>query len=189
MDSIGNRRFEIFDAIISRFDPGKLVDLGAGHGKFSVRAADRGWNVTAVDARDERFPADLRIKWVREDIRTFDVKGFDIVVCLGLFYHLTLDDQLELLRRCSGTTLIVDTHVDSGKPTQPLSERQIIRGYEGRLFYEETQHATASWENTHSFWPTTECFYRMLNDAGYAVILTSEPWYQSDRTFWLALPG
>jgi SAM-dependent methyltransferase len=189
MDPIGARRFEIYDALLGRFQPGRLVDLGAGHGKFSMHAADKGWSVTAIDARAERFPDDARVTWMTKDIRTADLSTFDMIVCLGLFYHLTLDDQIGLLRRCSGRPLIIDTHVDSGQPTQPLSERQFFGEYEGRLFYEEQQYATASWENEHSFWPTTECFYKMLNDAGYSVVLASEPWYQSDRTFWLALPG
>jgi SAM-dependent methyltransferase len=189
MDPISARRFQLFDTLLAQFTPGKLLDLGAGHGKFSLRAADTGWSVTAVDARNERFPADSRVHWITSDIRQFNPFGFDVIACLGLFYHLTLADQIDLLGRSAPTPLIIDTHLDTGKPTQPLGERQLFEGYEGRLFFEELRYPTASWENEYSFWPTPEAFYRMLNEAGYQVVLTSEPWYQSDRTFFLALPG
>ena len=62
------RRMQLFDALIGRFPEGRLVDLGAGHGQFSLRAADAGWSVTAVDARETRFPPDDRITWVRQDV-------------------------------------------------------------------------------------------------------------------------
>jgi SAM-dependent methyltransferase len=189
MDPIGQRRFQIFDALLQNFAPGHLVDLGAGHGKFSVRAANAGWAVTAVDARNERFPSDPRVVWKTQDVRDAELKDFDLIVCLGLFYHLTLSDQVDLLRRAGGKPLIIDTHLDTGRPTQPLGERQMFEGYEGRLFYEELQYATASWENEYSFWPTPASFYRMLGEAGYGVVLATEPWYQSDRTFFLALPS
>lgn len=187
--ALGERRLQIFQGLLRVLRPGRLVDIGAGHGKFSVLAADEGWDVTAVDARDERFPPDPRVAWVRQDVREHVLEGYDLIVCLGLMYHLTLDDQLDLLRRAAGIPLIIDTHLDTGRPTQPLSEQVTINGYTGRMFVEETQYATASWGNRQSFWATVPDFHRMLNENGYPTILTVEPWYQSDRTFFLALPG
>jgi hypothetical protein len=67
MDPIGARRFQLFDTLLGRFTPGKFLDLGAAHGKFSLRAADTGWSVTAVDARNDRFPADSRVHWITSD--------------------------------------------------------------------------------------------------------------------------
>ncbi len=82
---IGTWRLEIADQLLSLFPPGRVIDLGAGHGLFSQLAADRGWDVTAVDARTERFPDDDRIRWIRGDIRDVEVSSFDVVLCLGLF--------------------------------------------------------------------------------------------------------
>ena len=64
---------------------------------FSIAAADAGWRVTALDARGDRFPEDGRVDWQVGDVRSADLGGYDVVACLGLFYHLTVDDQLDLL--------------------------------------------------------------------------------------------
>src|SRR5699024_587042 len=71
--TLAARRHILFDAALRAVVPGKLIDLGAGHGGYSRRAADAGWKVTAVDARDIRFPNDDRITWVRQDIRECDL--------------------------------------------------------------------------------------------------------------------
>jgi hypothetical protein len=189
VDPIGNRRLQIFRTLTARFPAGRLLDLSAGHGRFSQTAADAGWRVTAVDARGDRFPDDHRVDWVVGDVRDVQVQGYDLIACLGLFYHLTLEDQLSLLARCAGTALVLDTHVDNGRPTQPLSGPVELGEYRGRLFGEELQYSTAAWGNEQSFWPDLESFQRMLASAGYGVVLECAPWYVSDRTFWLALPS
>jgi len=185
----GDRRTDIYERILEQFRPGRLADLGAGHGTFSILAAEKGWEVTAIDARTERFPDDPRVTWVHSDVREADLSGFDLVVCLGLFYHLTLADQLDLLKRCSGTPLLIDTHLAVGVSTFPLSEEVSSDGYTGRLFDEVLSSALASWVNEKSFWPDRESFWKMLEDNGYGIIMTVEPWYLPDRTFFLCLPG
>jgi hypothetical protein len=185
----GDRRTDIYERMLEQFRPGRLADLGAGHGSFSILAADKGWEVTAIDARTERFPDDPRVTWVHSDIREADLSGFDLIVCLGLFYHLTLADQLDLLKRCSGTPILIDTHLAVGVSTFPLSAEVTSDGYTGRLFDEVLSSHLASWVNEKSFWPNREGFWRMLEDNGYGVILTVEPWYLPDRTFFLCLPG
>lgn len=182
------KRGDIFVQLLSLFPAGRLVDLGTGHGGFAKLAKDRGWQVTAVDARDERWPADNRIEWVKCDIREFDLSGYDLICCLGLFYHLTCQDQLDFLRRASGTPLIIDTHVDAGAHKHKLGRRQISEeGFEGR-WREEPNKTTSSWGNRHAFWPTPAAFYKMLEANGYPVVLTTHPWHESDRTFFVALP-
>lgn len=188
-DEILRRRTTLFDAVLRQLPRGRLVDLGAGHGIFSIRAADAGWDVTAVDARTTRFPEDDRITWVHQDVREVDLQGYDLVLCLGLFYHLTLEDQVALLRKASGTPLLLDTHVATPDPTHPLSPPVKVGGYRGRLYSEKgwERRSTASWGNTESFWPRRGELYRMLGDHGYAVYAGS-PWVVRDRTFFLCLP-
>ena len=185
----GDRRTDIYQRMLEQFRPGKLADLGAGHGSFSILAADKGWEVTAIDARTERFPDDPRVTWVHSDVREVDLSGYDLIVCLGLFYHLTLADQLDLLKRCSGTPMLIDTHLAVGVSTMPLSAEVTSDGYTGRLYDEVLSSPLASWVNEKSFWPDRASFWRMLEDNGYGVVLTVEPWYLPDRTFFLCLPG
>jgi hypothetical protein len=185
------RRFELFDSLLRQVPTGRLVDLGAGHGAFSVRAADAGWDVTAVDARATRFPDDPRVTWIEKDVREVELEGFDLVLCLGLFYHLTVGDQVALLDRAAGRPLILDTHVATKNPTHPLSEPVTAGGYEGRLYDEKgwERRSTASWVNQESFWPTARELYRMLGEHGYPVVFEGVPRVLRDRTFFFCLPG
>ncbi|MGH8944249.1 MAG: class I SAM-dependent methyltransferase [Acidimicrobiia bacterium] len=184
----GRRRIEIFARLLGFFPPGKMIDLGAGHGKFSMLAADAGWEVTAVDARTDRNVPAPGVTWVESDVREVDVTGFDLVACLGLFYHLTVPDQIDLLARCRGMPMIIDTHLANGLSTHPLSEEVEELGFTGRL-YQEGTGLLSSWRNPQSFWPTPDSFHKMLDQAGYNLVLAVEPWYLPDRTFFLALPG
>jgi hypothetical protein len=184
----GALRKKWFRQMLGVFTPGRMVDLGAGHGAFSVIAADAGWQVTAVDARGDRYPDDGRIEWVVEDVRKTSIQGYDVVSCLGLFYHLTIDDQIGLLERCAGLPMILDTHVANDRRSPfTLSDEVVLRGYRGKLFKEELEASTASWENEHSFWPRPREMYRMFDDHGYDM-MAAVPWYMPTRTFWLCLP-
>jgi hypothetical protein len=174
-------RLEIFKHLIDPLTPGSLVDLGTGHGAFAVLAHDAGWNVTAVDARPDRWPETVGIQWIQKDVREFDPSGFDVVCMLGLLYHLEVEDQVLLLQRAAGTTLIIDTHVAEF----PVVD---VAGYQGQYFIELTDKPTASWNNERSFWPTEASFLRMLKDAGYSNVMKLDPPYYPFRTFYYC-PG
>lgn len=195
-DPEGALRIALFTDLLSRFHAGRLVDLGAGHGIFARVAADLGWEVTAVDARADRFPDDGRITWVHSDIRACVGQEFDadVVACLGLWYHLTLADQLALAACCAPRPLILDTHL--GMPSEadhPLHRRRLSRlrtqdGFQGRL-YREQRHdprGTAAYGNDHSFWPTPSSLERQLLDAGYDVVEQVSPAIAPDRRFFVA---
>lgn len=185
------RRLALFDQLLALVPAGRCVDLGAGHGKFSIRAREAGWDVVAVDARSERFPADEGIRFVHSDIRSFDLTGFDLILCLGLFYHLTLGDQIDLLDRARGTPLMLDTHVATGVYGDPgaLSEPVQLDGYEGVHYIEgDVNDPLASWGNEQSFWHTPDSLVRLLTDHGFPVVLSADPWVAPDRRFFLAVP-
>jgi hypothetical protein len=181
------RRLALFDQTLGFFPPGHLVDLGAGHGRFARWAATQGWRVTAVDARTVRFPRDrFGVSWVQSDVRDVDLSRFDVVACLGLFYHLSLDDQIDLLQRCTAP-LILDTHVGAGEHAHPVSAVVDAGAYRG-VWFREGDFATSSFGNPESFWPTPESLYEMLHDCGFPLVLTATPWHRTDRTFFVALP-
>lgn len=194
-DPVGALRIAQFASILSRFPVGHLVDLGAGHGIFARVAAGLGWRVTAVDARDERYPDDDRVQWVVSDVRAFDdYADADVVCCLGLWYHLTLDDQRELARRVAPRPLIIDTHVAT--PTLPpyqlsnerLSDLVTEDGFTGRVYDEGglESRPTASWGNTLSFWPSVASLETQLYQGGYEVVEQISPPSQADRGYFVA---
>ena len=192
-ESTGPLRFKWFHQMLGVFPVGRLIDLGSGHGEFSRAAAGAGWTVTALDARGDRYGTrDPGIDWQIGDVRDVDLSGFDVIACLGLFYHLTVEDQLSLLARAQGTPIILDTHVANNRPVpmeSKLSEPVTLHGYVGRLYTEPDQatNSPASWGNDQSFWPRTRDLYKMLDAHGYDV-LTATPWYLPSRTFFLCLP-
>lgn len=69
------RRIEVFEQMLRFWCPGRLVDLGAGHGIFSQVAAAAGWSVTAIDVRPDRFPDNPLITWIIQDIRETRLTG------------------------------------------------------------------------------------------------------------------
>ena len=183
-----DRRLTIFRDILRPMRPGRLLDLGTGHGAFAQIASELGWQVTAVDARTERMPMTRRIEWVQADVRTFDTSGYDCITLLGLLYHLEFQAVRDLLARCAGTPTILDTHhatlVDA-----------IEDGYEGRTFEEVADYTperlaetpTASWGNRTSWWPTRLALIRLLHDVGYQTVLVLDPPTTVNRTFYLCL--
>jgi hypothetical protein len=183
------RREDVLRELLALFPPGRLLDLACGSGLYSIAAHEMGWEVTAVDARTSRLPMTPGITWLQQDVRTTDVTGFDVVLVMGLLYHLELDDQLELLRRCSKTVTILDTH-HSNAPTH------LEGGYAGHTFHElpagrEAELAatpTAAWGNQTSFWATQPDLVRMLEDCGFRTVLALVPPNLSNRTFYLCLP-
>ena len=193
----------VFKMLLGLFKPGRLLDLGAGKGNFSIAAAQLGWQVTAVDARTVRWPdpdqvadpalaALIRdIAWVQADVRQFpiDPGEYDVICILGLLHHLEVADQIALLRRCAGTPLLIDTRIaKSNLDRSGPYEGMLIREH-GATREERDQVPTASWGNPLSFQHTEESLLRLARDAGYAKVMQMRPPHRNDYTFYLCLPG
>jgi SAM-dependent methyltransferase len=192
----------IFRALVALLKPGRMLDLGAGKGNFSLSAARLGWKVTAVDARTVRWPdaetesdstdADLirTIRWVQADVREFPIEEgeYDLICVLGLLHHLEVADQVALLKRCSTMPTLLDTRI-----AKALVD---IEGpYEGMLIRErgETREERdavpqASWGNPVSFQHTEESLLRLVLDCGYMKMMQMRPPHRPDYTFYLCLP-
>lgn len=196
------KRNQIFNSIVSPLKPGKMLDLGTGPGAFALLGADLGWKVTAVDARTVRMPdadsekdprrAELirSVEWVEADVRDyrFEEGDYDLICFLGLMHHLGVEDQLQMLRRCSGTLTLLSARVS---PEVVVTEG----AYEGSYFYEkgETREArdaipSAAWGNEVSFHPTEESLLRMLQDCGFTKVMAMRPPHNQNYSFYLCLP-
>lgn len=186
-DDIGVHRIATFAHILKHVvapEQRTLVDLGAGHCKFSVWATKLGFDVTAVDGRTERLPPDMgAIRFVEADVRTYDPRGHGVVAILGLLYHLELPDQESLLRRCRyGAPVIVETQVhvpemvaDDPKDWHAPVERD---GYHG-VDFPEGDNPMASIGNSTSFWHTEDSMVRLFERAGYAGMTVIDPIFRS----------
>jgi ubiquinone/menaquinone biosynthesis C-methylase UbiE len=194
-------RRQIFRSMISHLKPGQMLDLGAGSGSFSMAAAQLGWEVTAVDARtirmqeanaddnSERARLIRSIRWVESDVRDFPIEDgeYDLICVLGLMHHLEIEDQLNLMKRCSNTLTILDCKV--------APEIVVTEGpYEGFYYREmgETPEErdkipVASWGNETSFRHTEESLIRLLHNCGYDKVMAMRPPHHAAYTFYLAL--
>lgn len=185
---MGEPRLDVVRSLLAPMRPGRVLDIATGHGKFALLAHELGWDVTAMDVRTARMPTRPGITWTQGDVRTFDVSGYDLIMILGLLYHLDMDDQIDLLQRCSGTPLILDTHV-ALKVTGSRS------GYQGKVFLEVPELAaedhercdTASWGNKESWWTTQDELLRLLRDVGYRWTFPLTPSMSADRTLYYCL--
>lgn len=193
----------IFRALVALLKPGRMLDLGAGKGNFSLSAAELGWQVTAVDARTVRWPdpaaepdphlsALIRsIRWVQADVREFPIgQGeYDLICVLGLLHHLEVPDQVALLRRCSGAPTLLDTRIAKAiLDREGPYEGMLVREH-GETRDERDEVPTASWGNPVSFQHTEESLLRLVRDCGYSKMMQMRPPHRRDYTFYLCLPA
>jgi SAM-dependent methyltransferase len=170
----------------------RVLDLGALEGQFAIEFALQGANAVAIEGRETnaakaRVAAELlgleRLEIRVEDVRELSAERhgtFDVVLCLGLLYHLDADDLFPFIGRLAevcGSLLILDTHVG-------LSPRKVYRHdgheYRGISFAEHSSHASAaqrerllwaSLDNEKSFWPTRPSLLNALQRAGFTSVL------------------
>jgi len=202
-ENIGLYRLDTFRHLLRHVgDPrGKsLVDLAAGPCTFALHARMHGYAVTAVDFRTVRRPDPTTlgsIRFIQSDIRDFDLEGFDVILAFGIFYHLTLKDQIALLRRCTdASVLLVDTQIhDPRMPPEQTAPwwNQVVRqgDYEG-ILYPEKDTLMAAVGNPVSFWHTEASLLRLFGDCGFHEVTLVDPIYRSHygaRRFYVARPG
>lgn len=190
----------------------RVLDLGALEGLYGVELALSGAEVVFVEGREAsaeriRFAVEaLGIE--RAEVITQDVQNltrsehgeFDVVLCIGLLYHLDAPAVFELLEQISSVCrglLVLDTHIaieddelasfsDDVFWVDPraLSDvRSVIVGeqtYRGRDYREHEPDASAeqrlqatwaSLENDTSFWPTKPSLLNGLAAAGFTTVL------------------
>lgn len=139
----------------------RIADLGCLEGGFALALAQRGMNVTGVEARWKNFE---KVKLLKEhfglrnlsfqldDVKNFTSElfgTFDVTLALGILYHL--DKPGAWLRQVSAATrglLIVDSHyapadgaslalIDPRLGLGPLEKMKDGKEvYEGRWFFE-----------------------------------------------------
>ena len=173
-----------------------VIDLGCGGMAMTRRYRDRGFDVTAVDIRTDRNEGkDLTgIKFIQQDIRETDLSGYDVISHLGLLYHMTLKDQIDMLNRIpKGTITILETQIYEPNTVTPKGKPRLSTAkdgdYWGALWEEPGNDVpTASWNNATSFWHAPKSLYRMFRKTGFKTAMPIEPRFMSiyaSRGFYL----
>jgi SAM-dependent methyltransferase len=138
------------------------IDVACGLGYFSQFLKSLGFDVTAVDGRQQNVDEALRrnpnIRFQRfdaEDPAMRSLGQFDLVFCFGLLYHLE-NPMLAVrqLKDMTGKLLLVEAVVYPGdEPTMALIE--------------ESPHEDQGL-NHIAFYPTEACLLKMFYRAGFS---------------------
>jgi tRNA (mo5U34)-methyltransferase len=177
-------QFEIFPGVITPgvYDPSgtlaglslsddlrdqRVLEIGPADGFFTKQLAMRGASVTALDYVAKDFcgfavmeklhgtPFDF-VQGNIYDLPRFGFQPFDLVLCLGVLYHMPdMVRALHVLRGVCGDRLILETLVATDLGDEPRAR----------------YHPAASLNNDPTnFWsPNIACVTAMLVDAGFVV--------------------
>ena len=160
----------------------RILDLGAHEGGFTLEFACHGARVRSIEGREghvakARFAAqclgldnaEITQGDVRELSRDRD-GGFDVVLCLGILYHLPPEDVHPFLARvasvCDGFALI-ETNISLARKLRVETPAGAL---EGRLSRENVRHAGAALDSTPSFWPTRASLLNLFAAVGFTSV-------------------
>ena len=191
----------------------RVLDLASLEGMYALELARRGADVVAIEGREAnvekaRFAArtlDLDVDFQLGDVRDLgrDPHGeFDLVLALGILYHLDGNDLFSVTERIGAVcrrALIVDTGVGSAgdeRLSHAGHDYQGIRLVEHAPESTETERRDAVWsslDNLTAVALTRASLERLLARQGFTSVLEchvpAEPDKEVDRVTLLALKG
>ena len=160
----------------------RAADLGALEGAYSFELAGRGADVVAVEYRPDNLDRlkaarsllglDDKVDAHQRDVRhgLSDLGEFDVVLCLGLLYHLEMSAALDLLGEIGSVAknlVVVDTHVCIGEPDQSCTTDGV--DYFALEVTETPSHRHAASTN-RADWLTEGSIANRLDRAGFSEI-------------------
>ena len=192
----------------------RTLDLACLEGGFTFELAMQGAQAVGLEGRKENVDKCEAVKtqiglsncsFLQDDVRNLARTkhgSFDVILCLGILYHLTAPDGVELLRQMYDVcqrAVIIDTHVAL------FGEEQVTVGpgnFSGRSYCEfpsntspERKQAAlaSSLDNDSSFWMTEESLCRCLKATGFTsvmkVVMPPIPLNVDDRFTLVAFKG
>jgi protein-L-isoaspartate O-methyltransferase len=192
----------------------RVLDLAAHEGLFGIEFARRGAEVVAVEIREEhvekaKFARDVlglsEMEVRRDDVRNvspYTDGQFDLVLCLGILYHLDAGSTFDLITRLAQLcrrVAIIDTIV-SLQPCESFVHDGFT--YWGRSVWEHDPAATpdervrahgASFDNRESVWFTKPSLFNLLRRSWFTSVLEARvprPQHGArDRTLLAAFRG
>ena len=189
----------------------RILDLACLEGMVSVELARLGARVLGIEARAgnvarARFAKNVvgldNLEVVQDDVRNLSREkygSFEIVLCLGILYHLPAPDVFDFVGRVAEATervAVFDTHVALPSSTRellgpPTSYAHRGRVYEGRDYREfdpnssEEDRLKWGWstlDSRPSFWPTRASLLELLTSAGFTSL------HESLTPQWIGIP-
>lgn len=168
-----------------------IFDFGCAEGVYALEAALRGARVHAFDARSERMDqgreAAVRsnlhnLAFEQADIRTITAVSHgpaDVVLLLGILYHLDTEDFFQVLRNVHELCqqfVIIETRIALDASESISHGGNEYGGTRVREHPNEdsrqnrNQRLLASIDNSHSFWPTRQSLFAALDNVGFTSV-------------------
>ncbi len=203
----------VSDLFGGRFDGLRVLDLACLEGMYALEFARRGAEVLAIEGREAnlekaRFAArtlGLEVDFRQGDVRDLDRAShgeFDVVLCLGILYHLDHPDVFGFVEQMASVcrrALVVDTHVALEDEDEQKYAGKLYRGhslFEHEPSSTEEERLVALWsslDNASAWAPTRPSLLSLLARSGftsaYECWVPAEPDKTPDRVTILALKG
>ena len=140
-------------------DGAKILEIGAGTGRYSVSLADKGYDVTAVelvkhniDIMKKKVKAEHKIKIIEGnavDLSFLDGETYDIVLLLGPMYHLFTDEDKhaalsEAIRVAKTGGIIYAAYINSDTTMYKMFYERRILGLLDKGMIRDDYHAISS---------------------------------------------
>jgi 2-polyprenyl-3-methyl-5-hydroxy-6-metoxy-1,4-benzoquinol methylase len=192
----------------------RVLDLACLEGMYAIEFALRGAEVVAIEGREAnlekaRFAARVLglggIDFQLGDVRDLSRERhgvFDVVLCLGILYHLDAGDLIpfvERLHEVCRRALVIDTAIALGGHEELTHDGS---AYKGRTLVEHAPESTteerlqalwSSLDNPSAWVPTRPSLARLLAATGFTSVLEcwvpAEPEKTPDRITLVALKG
>lgn len=192
----------------------RVLDLACLEGGYAIEMALRGAQVVGIEGREiniekARFAQNIlgleNIEFIQDDVRNLSVEKygqFDVVLCLGILYHLDFRDIPHFLSRISEVCRhfsVIDTTVSLFGGMSAEWEGRAYRGDRWHEFSPETteeemdRNAWASMGNRTSFAFTRPSLFNLLRHVGFTSVyechVPSDVLNYRDRVTLLARKG
>lgn len=192
----------------------RVLDLACLEGLYGIEFAQHGSEVIGIEGREAniekaRFAKEVlslsNITFVQDDVRNLSIEKygrFDVVLCLGILYHLDAPEIFHFVESMSEVcqrVAIIDTHIGISANKTHVYEGQ---EYHGWTYNEHSSETTkekrlkslwASLDNERSFWFTRPSLFNLLSRTGFTSVYTCQnpavPGQWTDRDTLVAVKG
>ena len=161
----------------------RVLDLACHEGGYSIEFGLQGATVVGVEGRPAnvekaRFAAEVlgleRVTFELGDVRELSEERlgrFDVVLCLGILYHLEARDAVKLIERsyalCDDLTIVRSAIGLSADASYSVDGHL----YNGRKYQEDVAQRAASLDNPFSILPTRASLLNLLADVGFTSVV------------------
>jgi 2-polyprenyl-3-methyl-5-hydroxy-6-metoxy-1,4-benzoquinol methylase len=192
----------------------RILDLACGEGLYGIEFARQKAACVAIEGREPnihrmRFVKSAlslnNLEIVQDDVRNLSVAKygeFDVVLCLGILYHLKTPDVfafVEKLGEVCRKVCIVDTRVSLHPKTSYAYNGSTYFGtpteehWPGDSTETKLSRIRASLDNEYSVWLSRPSIYNLLSAVGFTSVyechVPAEPKKPGDRITFVAIKG